>query len=211
MLIVTQNAQNMPSSLPRLYLGSEPVEWSEAVRDLGIMIDCRLNFSRHVTEVCSKVYSTLDAFKQEMSNAVGSDEISIKFIMLILPYISGHIQHIFNHAITTSTFPALWKHAIVRPIDKKQSPSEPADFRPISILPVFAKAFERVLNDQISAHVTGSDLLTDFQSGYKVGHITTTSRVTMERELGSMLGLLDFSKAFDFFLSCICVYVHVFV
>jgi hypothetical protein len=56
MLIVTQN---MPSSLPRLYLGSEPVEWSEAVRDLGIMIDCRLNFNRHVTEVCSKVYSSL--------------------------------------------------------------------------------------------------------------------------------------------------------
>jgi hypothetical protein len=51
--------QNLPTHLPSLYLDSEPVEWSNAVKDLGIMIDCRLDFSRHVTEVCSKVYAAL--------------------------------------------------------------------------------------------------------------------------------------------------------
>jgi hypothetical protein len=145
------------------------------------------------------------AFELEKSNAVGCDGISIKFVMLILPFISGHILHVFNHAITTSTFPALWKEAIVRPVAKVQTPTGPSDFRPISILPVFAKAFERVLHDQILAHVTEQGFLTDFQSGFRKGHSTITAlvkvtedlRVAMEKGLDSMLGLLDFSKAFD--------------
>jgi Reverse transcriptase (RNA-dependent DNA polymerase) len=56
MLIVNRNS---PRVLPQIRLGAEPIEWSDNVKDLGIFFDSRLNFSRQVSEVCSKVYGTL--------------------------------------------------------------------------------------------------------------------------------------------------------
>jgi Reverse transcriptase (RNA-dependent DNA polymerase) len=99
----------------------------------------------------------------------------------------------------------LWNHAIARPVAKSQSPAESSDFRPISILPVFAKAFECLLNDQILAHVTANSLLSYFQTGFRLGYNTITAlvkvtedlRTAMESDFDSMLVLLDFSKAFD--------------
>jgi hypothetical protein len=38
----------------------------------------------------------IKAFESEKSNAVGCDGISIKFLRLILQFISGHIQHILT-------------------------------------------------------------------------------------------------------------------
>jgi hypothetical protein len=86
-----------------------------------------------------------------------------------VPFIFGHIQYVFNYATTTSTFPTLWKQAIVRPVAKSQSPAGPFDFRPISILPVFAKAFERLLYDRILVHVTANNILSGIQSGFRLG------------------------------------------
>jgi hypothetical protein len=119
--------------------------------------------------------------------------------------ISLHILHVFNHAITSSIFPTFWKLAIVRPVAKVGSPKDPSDFRPISILCVFAKAFERLLNDQILAHVEDNGLLSDFQSGFRRGHSTISALVKVTddlgaaraREMDAVLVLLDFSKAFD--------------
>jgi len=147
----------------------------------------------------------LQAFKSITSNAVGLDGISIKFVKVIFPLISFHILHILNHAITSSFFPSFWKLAIVRPVAKVSSPKELADFRPISILCVFAKTFERLLNNQILAHIEENGLLSDFQSGFRRGHSTISTLVKVTDDLGAaraagkdaILVLLDFSKAFD--------------
>lgn len=147
----------------------------------------------------------LRAFNSITSNAVGPDGIPISFLKNLLPLISFHVLHIFNHAITSSAFPSLWKMAIVRPVAKIGSPKEVSDFRPISILCVFAKVFERLLNDQITAYVEDNGLLSDFQSGFRRGHSTNSTLVKVTDDLGAkrakkrdtVLVLLDFSKAFD--------------
>jgi Reverse transcriptase (RNA-dependent DNA polymerase) len=145
------------------------------------------------------------AFNSITSHAVGIDGISIKFVKLILPYISFHIMHVLNHAITSSVFPSFWKLAIVRPVAKVGAPKELSDFRPISVLCVFAKIFERLLNDQILGHIEGNGLLSQFQSGFRRGHSTISALIKVTDDLGAaraagrdaILVLLDFSKAFD--------------
>lgn len=87
------------------------------------------------------------------SNATGCDNISLRFIKLLLPYVIPPLTHIFNFSITTSKFPNNWKIANVNPIAKVNNPRSPNDFRPISILPALSKAFEKCLSNQIVAHL----------------------------------------------------------
>jgi hypothetical protein len=97
-------------------------------------------------------------------------------------------MHVFNHAITSSVFLSMRKVyyvssvflSIVLPVAKVGMPSGPSDFRPISVVSILFKAFERILHDQVLVHVNNHSLLSDFQSGFRRGHSTTTalSRVT---------------------------------
>jgi hypothetical protein len=61
------------------------------------------------------------------------------------------VLHVFNHVISHSVFPSMWKVAIIRPVAKVGTPSGPSDFRPISIISVLSKAFERILHDHMVA------------------------------------------------------------
>ena len=79
------------------------------------------------------------------SNAVGPDGIHLKFVKIILSLILTYIAHIFNHIVTTATFPQKWKIANIIPVVKKTSPSDPADYRPVGNLSALSKAFERLM------------------------------------------------------------------
>jgi hypothetical protein len=120
----------------------------------------------------------LAAFMGITSNAIDSDGISLK---LLLPFIIDHVLHVFNHATTCSVFPTMWKSVIIRPV--VASPSCPSDFRPITIVSVLSKGFERLINGQIlaHAHVDRSGLLSEFQSGFRCGHSTTTASLGLLR------------------------------
>jgi hypothetical protein len=93
----------------------------------------------------------------------------------------------------------MWKSVIVWPvatIAPASCPSEirpisvryPSDIRPITIVSVLSKGFQRLINGQVLAHVDCSGLLSEFQSGF---------RSSMTEETVTVLLLLDFLKAFD--------------
>jgi hypothetical protein len=124
-------------------------------------------------------------YKSITYNALGVDGISVKFFELLLPLICCHVLHVFNHAITSSAFPSMWKVAIIRPVAKVGTPSDPSDFRPISIVSVLSKGVERILHDQVLAHVNGCNLLSDFQSGFRCGQSTVTALVRITEDLRS--------------------------
>jgi hypothetical protein len=98
----------------------------------------------------------------------------------------------------------MWKSVIVRPVVKVASSCR-SDFHPITIVSVVSKGLERLINGQVLAHVDRSGLLSEFQSGFRCGHSTTTALVRVIEDLRSsmtekkvtLLVLLDFSKAFD--------------
>jgi len=139
------------------------------------------------------------------SNAAGHDELPIKFIKLILPYIISPLTHLLNHCFTTSSFPQSWKIATITPIAKKTDAQLCSDFRPISILPCLSKVSEMLMSEQITQFVSDNGLISPFQSGFKKGHSCSTALVRIMEDVRSMfdsdmiilLCLLDFSKAFD--------------
>jgi hypothetical protein len=109
-----------------------------------------------------------------------------KFFKLLLPLICCHVLHVFHHAITSSVSLPVWKVAIIRPVAKVGTPSDPPDFRPISIVSDLCKAFERMLHDQVLEHVHGHNLLLDLQTGFRHGHSTTTDLFRTTEDLGSV-------------------------
>lgn len=51
----------------------------------------------------------LMALSKIKSNAIGEDEISLKFVKIVIDFIIGPLTHIINHCFTSSCFPAVWK------------------------------------------------------------------------------------------------------
>ena len=65
---------------------------------------------------------------------------------------SGHLAKLFNNTLLTSSFPTELKVADVNPIFKEDDPLKTKNYRPVSLLPVVSKNFEKLLHKQMSLH-----------------------------------------------------------
>ena len=108
-------------------------------------------------------------------------------------------------SLQRSEIPKSWKSAIVTPLHKSRSLLYPNNFRPISVLPVVMKIFERAIHKQLYDHLTTNKLLSPYQSGFRPGHSTCTALLDVSDyvlkniDKGNLIGavFLDLSKAFD--------------
>ena len=88
-----------------------------------------------------RVFQLLDHLKP---TATGLDGLPAWFLRLGAPAFCKPLAHLFNLSIVTSTVPQQWKQACIRPIPKVSSPTQHADFRPISITPVLTRVMEKI-------------------------------------------------------------------
>ena len=86
--------------------------------------------------------------KLSKNKAIGLDGISRQLIKISAPVIVASITEIFNCSILTGIFPDEWKAARVTPVFKSGSPSDVNNYRPISIIPMIANIFEKIIYDQ---------------------------------------------------------------
>jgi hypothetical protein len=77
--------------------------------------------------------------------------------------------------ICKGIIPADWKSARVSAIHKNDSKLDLNNYRPISVLPVIAKVFEKVVFDQTYNFLNNNDLLSKEQSGFRHLHSTLTA------------------------------------
>ncbi|RWS21650.1 uncharacterized protein B4U80_10240, partial [Leptotrombidium deliense] len=89
-------------------------------------------------------------------------------------------------------------------VEKKAKPTSVADFRPISVLCLFSKVFERLLHEQLSTHLERNNLLNPKQFGFRSNVSTVDALLEVQyetlnacnnRQLATMV-LLDISFAF---------------
>ena len=113
--------------------------------------------------------------KIKTAKRFGQDTISSYFLKLALPLTSGSLAHLFNIAIETSTFPDSWKIARVTPIFKEGDKCERSNYRSISVLPVIARLFEKLVFDQLYRYFNENGFLSPDQSGFRALHSTVTS------------------------------------
>lgn len=147
----------------------------------------------------------LKYLKEIKTNALGVDGVSFDMISLTLPQSLDTITAIINKSIISGKFPTLWKTAIVKPIPKIPNPVEIKDLRPISLLPCLSKVLEKVVCSQVTEFLEEHNILPDMQSGFRKSRGTNTALLDVtdnilaaqDEGMGTILVLLDFSRAFD--------------
>ena len=64
----------------------------------------------------------------------------------------------------TSTYPDMWKLANVTPIFKKGDKQLIKNYRPISLLPICGKLFEKIIFNNLYSYLNENNLMTKHQS-----------------------------------------------
>ena len=115
------------------------------------------------------------------------------------------ITLIINQSLKNGIFPSKLKIANVNPIYKKDDETLFTNYRPISLLPVISKIFERIMYNQVFDFFTKNKLFYKSQYGFRKGHSTEFAtleiidRITekMDKNETPINIYLDLSKAFD--------------
>ena len=121
----------------------------------------------------SKVLSLLS--KLSKSKATGLDNISAKLLRICPDLIADSLLLIVNTSIATGIYPEEWKCSKVVPVFNQEDRADFDNYRPISIIPVVANVFERIIYDHLYAYLMANNLLCTHQSGFRSLHSTVTS------------------------------------
>ena len=89
----------------------------------------------------------------DVSKSTGVDGISAKMLKQTALSIAPSLTKLFNLSITTGCFPEDWKIVRIVPIPKVDNRSSPANYRPISILPIISKVLEGHISSLIMNHL----------------------------------------------------------
>ena len=148
-----------------------------------------------------KVITNLD-----LSKASGPDCIPVvvrKNCELELSYI---LAELFNKCLKESCFPNCWKVLLVVLVFKNVGERSTAkNYRPVSLLSMVSKVFEKLVNNRIVDHLEKYGLFSDFQYGFRSSRstadllIVVSDRIarTFNRSGATRAVALDISKALN--------------
>lgn len=138
-------------------------------------------------------------------SAPGYDNLSADFLKENITALKTPLLHIVNTSLTSGNFPEHFKVAKVIPLFKAQDVTSKNNFRPISLLSVFAKVLEKIVKDQLTKYLDINNILPDSQYGFRQSKNISDALFDLNRDLNNaissnkrcMLVFLDLAKAFD--------------
>ncbi len=148
-------------------------------------------------EVCA-VLKALDEVK-----ATGPDKIPALLLKNCAVNISSSLCQLFNKSLSCGILPSEWKLANISPIPKQSPIYDVSNHRPISLLSLVSKVFERCIYNRLIEHVHGQ--IYELQYGFRRGKSTTSQLLHVLHQILNALEqrnqvdivYLDFAKAFD--------------
>ena len=167
------------------------------------------NITENYNKFCFRPTTTSDVFthlnKLSKTKATGLDNISARLIRECADIISGPLCDLFNKSLMSSIFPDDWKCARVTPLFKQCEPFDLNNYRPISVMFVVAKVFERIVYDQLYNFLNSEEIISKQQSGFRSLHSTVTALLeatdswafNIDRGYVNAVVFLDLKTAFD--------------
>ena len=169
-----------------------------------------LKIKEHINVVNKFKFSeiTVNNINEEIENldplkASIKDDLPAKILIKCKDIVSEHLTKIYNDSKNICCFPKALKLADVTPIHKKEETTLMKNYRPVSLLPVVSKLFERNMYNQIMTYIDG--FLSPYLFGFRKGHSAEQCLTVMLEQWKKALDgkgaagaiLTDLSKAFD--------------
>ena len=142
-------------------------------------------------------------FKPKSSS--GIDNISNNLLKDLISVIKSPLCTIINRSLEDGIFPNLLKIVKILPLHKGGQSCLPDNYRPISLLPVISKVFERVVYDGLVKHLEKNSVVCLRQFSFRKDHSTIDVICNLSGDIMSafegdqmLLGVfIDLRKAFD--------------
>ena len=139
------------------------------------------------------------------TKASGPDFIHGKLLKEGADILCKHLSKIFNSSLSTSYFPDIWKIANVVPIFKKGDKTNVSNYRPISLLCVMGKVFEKCVFKYLHNYLVSHNLISKVQSGFTPGDSAVFQLADLYNTFAKAIDdgkevrvvFCDISKAFD--------------
>ena len=116
------------------------------------------------------------------------------------------LTRIMNAVFKLKCVPTKWKVAeIIMILKPGKTPNDPKSYRPISLLPMISKIFERLLLNRLEPLIKSSSVIPNHQFGFRKGHSTIDQIHRITNEIENALEtkqicsavFLDVAQAFD--------------
>ena len=162
----------------------------------------RLNDITFDNEKLLKIIQLLDANKTH-----AYDGISIRMLKLSSPSIVKPLFITFQNCLKSSIFPDDWKKGNIVPVHKKNSKQLVNNYRPVSLLPIYSKIFEKLICDSIFNFMIQKNLLNSCQSSFRPNDSCVNQLIPITQNIYCAFDVnpsleargvfLDLSKVFD--------------
>ena len=139
--------------------------------------------------------------------AHGHDDISIRMIKICDKSLLKPLTILFQNSMKSSCYPFIWKMSNIIPVHKKNDKQLVKNYRPISLLPIFGKIFEKIIFDRLYNFLSQEELLNPNQSGFRPSDSCVNQLIAIIHEIFEAFDcnpslevrsvFLDISKAFD--------------
>ena len=165
----------------------------------------RTNLKLHNISVTPKMVRKV-VMNLDLSKASGPDCIPVVVLKNCEPELSYILAELFNKCLKESCFPDCWKVSSVVPVFKNVGERSTAkNYRPVSLLAVVSKVFEKLVNNTIVDHLEKFGLFSDFQYGFRSSRSTADLLTVVSDRIAwafntsgaTQAVALDISKAFD--------------
>lgn len=148
----------------------------------------------------------LSALSQGKNTAPGNDRISRNTLKRLPPSAINLLRGIFNICLGTGYYPTPWKESVIIMIPKPHKDRKSVNsYRPISLLNVMGKLFEKILKNRLEIHLFEHNLIPPTQFGFRPKHSAHHPILKLLNETTSAINqgkcclalFLDIERAFD--------------
>ena len=141
----------------------------------------------------------------DINKSTGPNSIPVFILKIMKEFFSKWLSKIINMSFEVSIFPDFLKVAKIIPLHKKDSKLNYKNYRPISLLSVFSKIFEKTIYKRMYAYLEKKNLIYHKQYGFRSNYSTNHALTNLTEYIKSSLDdkkyvcgiFVDLEKAFD--------------
>ena len=137
----------------------------------GCLVDAEFPSDYFCTE--EEVFGLITSL--DATKSTGADGISARMLKATALAITPSVTKLFNSSLKSGKFPVDWKFARIVPIPKSGDPTNPANYRPISILSILSKLLEKHVHQLLLHHLVSNNLLSPCPWGFTERKSTSTA------------------------------------